>query len=432
MDDRLHTPPERDGIHRQRTLADAPPDLPSVPPPTIPFPPPAPPKTAAHGSSLTPRDLDLRFLGRGSEYFGIWIVNLLLIIVTLGLYWPWARARKLRWFAENTELDGRPFHFAGTARQMFGGFVLGTIGLIAYLFADQIHPALGVVTVLVFALVWPWLFTASLRFRLARTEWRGLPFAFTGKARALYTACLLPGGVVVAASAAAAFGAEITAVLLFLAAIACIPFLLFAAKRHQHAHLAYAGLHSAFDAGVGAFYGLVVKTLLVGMLAMLLALIPIVVALGLAYTGASLAPESFEDVLGDLMYGELTSALLLQSLIVFTLVAIWIAWSAPGAYFASRLHGLVWSHTTADGLQLPTHLPFRAYWWLLLKNRLLIVLTLGLYTPFAQVAVARARVEAIEASASVDIDALVDREERRRSSAGADAAADLLDLDVAF
>ena len=33
----------------------------------------------------------IRFTGSGSEYFGIWIVNLLLMLVTLGLYWPFAR-----------------------------------------------------------------------------------------------------------------------------------------------------------------------------------------------------------------------------------------------------------------------------------------------------------------------------------------------------
>lgn len=35
----------------------------------------------------------LRFSGSGGEYFRVWIVNLLLSIVTLGLYTPWARRR---------------------------------------------------------------------------------------------------------------------------------------------------------------------------------------------------------------------------------------------------------------------------------------------------------------------------------------------------
>jgi Bacterial protein of unknown function (DUF898) len=40
--------------------------------------------------------LDVRFTGSGSEYFRIWIVNLLLMLVTLSLYYPWAKVRRLR------------------------------------------------------------------------------------------------------------------------------------------------------------------------------------------------------------------------------------------------------------------------------------------------------------------------------------------------
>ena len=40
------------------------------------------------------RELPLEFSASGSEYFRIWIVNLLLTIVTLGLYLPFAKARR--------------------------------------------------------------------------------------------------------------------------------------------------------------------------------------------------------------------------------------------------------------------------------------------------------------------------------------------------
>ena len=40
----------------------------------------------------------LSFTGTGSEYFRIWIVNLLFTILTLGIYSAWAKVRKLRYF----------------------------------------------------------------------------------------------------------------------------------------------------------------------------------------------------------------------------------------------------------------------------------------------------------------------------------------------
>src|SRR5690348_9519846 len=54
------------------------------------------------------RRLSIRFSGGGGEYFRIWIVNLLLTIVTLSLYYPWAKVRKLRYFYGNTVVDGQP------------------------------------------------------------------------------------------------------------------------------------------------------------------------------------------------------------------------------------------------------------------------------------------------------------------------------------
>lgn len=54
-----------------------------------------------------PQPLRVRFCGSGSEYFRIWIVNLLLTIVTLGIYSAWAKVRTLQYFYRNTQLGGR-------------------------------------------------------------------------------------------------------------------------------------------------------------------------------------------------------------------------------------------------------------------------------------------------------------------------------------
>ena len=60
----------------------------------------------------------------GSEYFRIWVVNLLLTVVTLGLYLPFARARQLRYFHENTLIDGAPLAFHGDPWKMLRGYLI--------------------------------------------------------------------------------------------------------------------------------------------------------------------------------------------------------------------------------------------------------------------------------------------------------------------
>ena len=61
----------------------------------------------------------LRFTGNGSEYFGILIVNWFLTIITFGIYYPWARAKSLRYIYGSTTLNNERFHFSGTGLEMF-------------------------------------------------------------------------------------------------------------------------------------------------------------------------------------------------------------------------------------------------------------------------------------------------------------------------
>ena len=69
--------------------------------------------------SVARRPLQMRreqftFTGTAREYFGIWIVNVLLTIVTLGIYSAWAKVRRQRYFYGNTRLDGVPFEYPVT------------------------------------------------------------------------------------------------------------------------------------------------------------------------------------------------------------------------------------------------------------------------------------------------------------------------------
>src|SRR3989339_478839 len=69
------------------------------------------------------QDYKLSFHGKGSEYFGIIIVNWLLTIITLGFYYPWAKAKQLRFLYGSTALKDDRFAFHGTGVEMFKGFI---------------------------------------------------------------------------------------------------------------------------------------------------------------------------------------------------------------------------------------------------------------------------------------------------------------------
>ena len=71
----------------------------------------APPLDAVHTSGRS--QLRLAFTGRAGDYFRIWIVNLLLTLVTMGLWSPWAKVRKRRYFYGHSWLANANFEYHG-------------------------------------------------------------------------------------------------------------------------------------------------------------------------------------------------------------------------------------------------------------------------------------------------------------------------------
>ena len=62
--------------------------------------------------TLSARDIQpFYFTGTGGEYFRIWIVNLILSILTLGIYSAWAKVRTNRYFYGNTQVDDTGFEY---------------------------------------------------------------------------------------------------------------------------------------------------------------------------------------------------------------------------------------------------------------------------------------------------------------------------------
>ena len=86
-------------------------------------------------SSFESQDIEphaMRFTGSGGEYFRVWIVNVLLSILTLGLYTPWARRRTAQYFYGHTLVAGSPLEFTAQQRRMVVGFVVLLLLTVAY------------------------------------------------------------------------------------------------------------------------------------------------------------------------------------------------------------------------------------------------------------------------------------------------------------
>ncbi|HHL5868889.1 TPA: DUF898 family protein [Escherichia coli] len=59
------------------------------------------------------------FHGTGERYFLICVVNLLLTIITLGIYLPWALMKCKRYLYANMEVNGQRFSYGITGGNVF-------------------------------------------------------------------------------------------------------------------------------------------------------------------------------------------------------------------------------------------------------------------------------------------------------------------------
>lgn len=136
-----------------------------------------------------PEKNELVFKGEGTELLGIMLLNWILTSFTLGLYYPWARVAKLRFLYQNTLLNGTPFVFSGTGKELFKGFIkffliiaIFYAGFFAAFISKNVGAIIIVYIVFIIAAVVlvPLAIHGALRYRLSRTSWRGIHFGYRG------------------------------------------------------------------------------------------------------------------------------------------------------------------------------------------------------------------------------------------------------------
>lgn len=122
----------------------------------------------------------VEFTGTGGEYFRIWIVNLALTIVTLGIYSAWAKVRRKRYLCEHTLVDGDSFEYRGNPVAIFKGRVIAVGVILAIWLASHFSPLLGIALIVAAIFVVPWLIVRSFAFNAYNSAYRNVRFHFRG------------------------------------------------------------------------------------------------------------------------------------------------------------------------------------------------------------------------------------------------------------
>lgn len=316
------------------------------------------------------------FTGRGDEYFRIWIVNLLLTLLTLGIYSAWAKVRRNRYFYGSTRLGDASFEYLAKPLAILKGRLLAVAAFVAYGVITRLWPLTAPLFGLAMFVALPWLVVRSLTFRARNTAFRNLRFDFKpaySEAVVYFTA--MP--------------------LLFFFTLGLIyPYVVWGQKRLIMGNSAYGQTPFRFGARPGQFYRIYGLALV-----LVIVLASGIVALAVVHRAA--------------------------------LVLFVPAYLLVRAYTNVAVSNLVFNHTTLAEHAFRSRLRTRDLFWLYLSNALAIVATLGLFVPWARVRMARYRCASLELEIAGDLDHFVATERAKVGSAGEELG-EMLDLDLAL
>ena len=134
------------------------------------------------------------YLGGTGAVAGIALQNALLSLVTLGIYRFWAKTRLRRYFWGNTVFRGERLEYTGRGLELFLGFLVAIVILFALVFisefaVDRVGGALSpgaaaiqvVQSLIIVFLIFVAIFRAR-RYRLSRSQWRGIRGGQSGSA----------------------------------------------------------------------------------------------------------------------------------------------------------------------------------------------------------------------------------------------------------
>jgi uncharacterized membrane protein YjgN (DUF898 family) len=345
--------------------------IPVEKPPVEPPPLPAADQPAQEMDAPTPaaprrKMLRFSFTGNAHDYFGIWIVNTLLKIITLGIYSAWAKVRKRRYFYGNTLLNNTAFEYLADPMALFKGWLLAAVFFILYSVGTNVNPFLAGTLGMIFFLAMPWLIVRSRIFNMRNSSHRNIRFTFQPNYKEAY---LIFAGL--------PFLIPFT-----LGVIA--PYMVYRQKKFFVENSGYGRNHCSFDATVKDFYLVFFKA--AGLAALVVAAL---IACGFFFSSI------FRDLSPLFMDGKGAGKDTVQKGFIAILVAVMIGINLIYLFFTiyvqTALANLTWQGTRIRNSRFASTLRVRDMAWLYISSAVAIFCSLGLLIPWASIRITRYR-----------------------------------------
>ena len=311
-------------------------------------------------------DRPFGFTGTAGELFRIWIVNLCLSVLTLGLYTPWAKVRTRRYLYANLKLDGSSFHYDADPVRILIGRLIVAVALIAYSLSELLSPIATGVLAVVYALVFPLAAVRSTAFHHRHSLYRNIRFRFSASYRNAFFVLIV--------------GPLLTVLSLGLA----YPW--WRGRRHAFVvrNSRYGTSAFAFDWRAPPYYGVWVRALLLWLLAAFM------ISVGMYFMMSDRLPllEEGEGVAPLIAFGW-----------AIALVPLVLTYGLVQAGMTNLLYG----QAQLDTLRFRSTLSAWPLTGLYVSNAVAIVLSVGLLVPWARVRMMHHRAQHLALVASGDL-----------------------------
>ncbi|MDQ8186308.1 YjgN family protein [Pelagicoccus sp. SDUM812002] len=341
------------------------------------------------------------FTGQTGEYFRIWIVNMLLTLVTVGFYTPWARVRTRRYFHANTHLDGHAFDYLAKPINILWGYLIVLFIVGGYYAAGLFNPVFTVPFFLIYVFVGPWVVYKAMRFKAHNTSYRNVRFQFHGTVGDAYVIYL---GI---------------AILIPITFGLIIPYWIMKQKEYFYKNLSFGGRKFEFTPQAGEYYiaYIVAAVIVAGIYGVML-----VGFMATAFAGASTGSLEGSDAPEALIAG-IFIALYIPLMLGMVFVQIYVYVTL----FNYNLGRLLVQQTAFSST-----LKVGKFYWITLTNILATVFSFGLLAPWAAIRKTRYLAESVELThPETGFGDFVVEAGKDQSSIG-DAAADMFEIDIGW
>lgn len=341
------------------------------------------------------KQLPIKFSATPWGYSKVWLVNVLLTIVTLGIYGPWAKVRNTLYLYGHTSIDDHRLQFLAKPVKILIGRLIALGIFLVYIAITSFAPEAGILFAFVFVFAMPWLINQGLRFNLVNTAYRNVRFDFKGSywETFLYF-MLLP------------LASLFTLYLL-------MPWVLKEMDKYIHENIEYGGKRLELNTRGATYYKAAFAAAVVYILFMIVAF-----SSGLMAGLMSQTNESLPLAAATMMF-------------VFY-VAMFVVFYLSQAIYVSITRNHVMNNLEVEDLaSFESNIKISSYLTLTLTNVLLLVVTLGLAFPATQARKFKYLADHTQINLTPEIDNMVNKVTDADASIGEEAAS-LFDTDISI